>query len=181
MITLRSRGAAHAEEALFCPESGDALEEATWLKVVWATTAVAVLVHLVLYFFFDLRARLLIEVLMTEAMLFFVAYPALKLFQKSRQPDRQVLLEACSVHSDRFGRLLLLAVSIFMLVKLPAFVATVKEGSRGARYPALEWYPWLETVRLVVIATVVPLWVATNFFIQGRAFFDPRIANTLKS
>lgn len=163
-------GARTASGWLVCARCGQAFEDDTWVKAVWVTLALAVLVEVGLHLS-GVRPWSIVELFMNETSFMVLGYAGLKVVQKLRQPERRVLDEAASIFSSRGMRLVLLAMLLLLAVAFAgaAPLGTWAEGSPG-------FWRWL---RYALVIPAAPLVVALCIWRFGLPFFDLRVAQPL--
>jgi hypothetical protein len=159
---------------LVCLDCGEVLEDGPYTSLCFGAVVSAAALHgglvsLGLYGRFALT-----EVIILTSVIIAVTYPAVKLVQKRRDPERPILAEILSVYTDRSDR-------VFFLLILAACILIVTGHAPAGALTRTPVHPQFALVRFIATTWGVvffTLWILASILDQGLAFFDPRIANT---
>ncbi len=163
---------------LFCGACGQVLEESTYLRAIAICSALSVATHGVLRLVGVYTRFSVAELFVLATFFLMVLYPAYKLLQKRREPERPIGREMLSVHGDRWSRVILLALLVLgasFLLKpnslglIAGKPLIVHEGFKALRY-------WV-SLSVGVVGYAVALIIVWT---QGWAFFDPRVEHTYR-
>src|SRR6185295_7955948 len=146
-----------------CLHCNQTLEENQYLRLVYATFAIAFGFHLILRNAGYPGTGLISETFMTEVLLLIPVVAVWKLVQKIREPQRKILYELVSLYSDRTGRILIIGLMIvtilyFLGIGLPF------HGKRAAAPNALIMF---RKVRFFVIFCAGISYMALSLWLQG--------------
>lgn len=170
-------GKAYPISRVLCLDCCEILEERPYLRLVLLTLAIAVLAHFTLAKFGYAGHGLVKESFMSEVFLLIPCVVAWKCVQKLKTPQRRILYEIGSLYSDRFGRAMIIAATIFSLLLFSGAI-TFKPAGIGAlnEPPALAYF---RTIRYYTILSGGLIFLLLVFYIQKLNLFDFRLKNSL--
>lgn len=174
MKTCPQCGHSYPLSRVLCVPCNEILDEKPYLRLVWVTLAIAFAFHFVLARFGYAGHGIVKETFMTEAFLLIISVLVWKGAQKWRTPQRRVLYELASLYSDRWGRLLVLGITLFALL---AFSGVLKFNAD--RLPEPTAVTGFRLIRIYVILGLGAFYVLVVFGVQKFAFFDFRLQNSL--
>ena len=174
MKTCSQCGKTYPLSRVLCLDCCEILEEKPYLRLVGWTLALAIIVHFALGKYGYPGRGLIQESFMTETMLLAICVLVWKTVQKWKTPQRRILYELASLYSDRSGRVMILGITIFAVVVLSGMVTF--DGARSNAPQGLVWY---RAARHYAILGFGFIYLLLVFWIQGLAFFNFRIKNSL--
>lgn len=169
---------AHLISSLICEDCEEILEELLYLRFVWGTLIIAILVQILFSNLGQHGAGFIFEVLMNEAFFLITSYPVWKIIQKIKEPERKILQEMGSIFSERSDRIMMIVLLIMALFLSPKvfpalFSWEFKQGSIETIWYLTFWI--IRTWVALLAMFFVPIAIMVD---QGFRFFDMRIPNT---
>jgi hypothetical protein len=170
--TCSSCGRAFGLESVVCVPCEEVLENGHYLRWITVTSVMAIGAVVWMMRSGILDGFSIAQAFKIEAALLLVCYPAAKIVQKWREPERPVLREMGSVFAGRSDRIMVLCLLAFALLLAIGPLRPTPRAA-GAREGAwiLDGISWF--VALGGLAACVAIVID-----QGKSFFDLRIRNT---